>query len=341
MLLAGDIGGTKTRLAIFSPSLGPRASVREATFASQNYPNLEAIVGEFMERTKLPVERAVFGVPGPVVGGEVTVTNLPWRIQESRLGEVLGVSSVHLVNDLQALAYAVPFLQPPDLHILQAAKVESGGTIAVIAPGTGLGEAYLTWDGSRYRAHASEGGHADFGPTNLLELGLLHYLMERLNHVSYERVCSGTGLANIYAYLKDTGYAQEPPWLAEQLSAVRDPTPVIINAALNHESQPCELAVVTLRMFVSILGAEAGNLALKLMSSGGVYLGGGLPPRILSSLKQGHFMQSFLNKGRFKSTLMRFPVWVIHHPNAALLGIAYYGLGLWDRVSRVAFGEYN
>lgn len=326
--MAGDIGGTKARLAIFSAALGPRVPLREAVFPSQSYPNLEAIVREFIVQGDLSVVRAVFGVPGPVVGGEIRVTNLPWHIEESRLQAALNVSSIQLMNDLEALAYAVPFLEPPDLHILHAAEAEPGATIAVIAPGTGLGEAYLTWDGARYRAHASEGGHADFGPTNTLEIGLLRYLMERLTHVSYERVCSGTGLPNIYAYLKDTGYAQEPSWLAEQLSAVRDPTPVIVNAALSHDQKACELAAATLGMFVSILGAEAGNLALKLMSNGGVYLGGGLPPRILPCLEQGHFMKSFLNKGRFKSTLMHFPVWVIRHPNAALLGLACYGLGL-------------
>jgi glucokinase len=186
----------------------------------------------------------------------------------------------------------------------------------------------LTWDGHRYHAFASEGGHADFGPTNALELGLLRYMMNRLDHVSYEWVCSGRGFPNLYNYLKDSGYAPEPPWLAEQLLATKDPTPVIVRAALAHEEQPCELAVATLRLFVSILGAEAGNLALKLMSTGGVYLGGGIPPRILPWLDHKNFMQAFLFKGRFSSTLIRIPVHVILNRNAALMGVACFGLSL-------------
>ena len=210
---------------------------------------------------------------------------------------------------------------------LNDGDVDPKGAIGVIAPGTGLGEAYLTWDGQRYHAYASEGGHADFGPTDALEIGLLRYMLQRHDHVSYEKVCSGLGIANLYAYLKDMGYAPEPPWLIERLIAAQDPTPVIVKAALEHEEQPCELAVATLRLFVSILGAEAGNLALKLMCSGGVYLGGGIPRRVLPWLEHKNFMQAFLNKGRFSGVLIRFPVHVILNSNAALLGVACYGLG--------------
>lgn len=325
MLLAGDIGGTKTQLALFSTEKGPREPVVEKKYVSSGYANLEGVVQAFRAEFDHPIERAVFGVAGPVVGGQATITNLPWIIRVSRLQEVLGTASVTLLNDLQAIAYAVPYLEEQDVHTLNRVEPEAHGSIAVIAPGTGLGEAYLTWDGARYRAYASEGGHADFGPTNALEIGLLRYMLQRFDHVSYEKVCSGLGIANLYGYLKDSGYAPEPPWLAQQLVEANDPTPVIVGAALRHEEQPCELAVETLRLFVSILGSEAGNLALKLMSSGGVYLGGGIPPRILPWLEHTYFMRSFLNKGRFSSELIRFPVHVILHRNAALLGATCYG----------------
>ena len=326
MLLAGDIGGTKTQLAVFSQEKGPREALAEKQYASSAYPNLESIVQAFTAEFQFPIERAMFGVAGPVVGGQASITNLPWLIRETRLRELLGIENVTLLNDLQSIAYAIPYLSPQDLHTLNHAEPVTHGPIAVIAPGTGLGEAYLTWDGSRYQAFASEGGHADFGPTDALELGLLRYMLQRFDHVSYEKVCSGLGIANLYGYLKDSGYAPEPPWLAAQLVEADDPTPVVVNAALRHLEQPCELAVETLRLFVSILGAEAGNLALKLMSTGGIYLGGGIPPRILPWLEHTYFMQAFLNKGRFSTVLIRFPVHVILHRNAALYGAICYGL---------------
>ena len=328
MLLAGDIGGTKTHLALFSAEQGPRTPVVERIFSSKSYGNLEAIVNEFLADVTAPVEQAVFGVAGPVSAGQATITNLPWVIRQSRLQETTGVQDVILLNDLQAIAYAVPFLQPADLVTLNDGAPTASAPIAVIAPGTGLGEAYLTWDGQGYRAHASEGGHSDFAPTNALEISLLHYMMRFHDHVSYEKVCSGLGIRNLYQFLKDSGYAPEPPWLTAQLNEAKDPTPPIVNAALNHETQPCELAVATLQLFVSILGAEAGNLALKLMASGGVYLGGGIPRRILPWLEHKHFMQSFLHKGRFSTELIRFPVHVILNNNAALLGVACLGLSL-------------
>jgi glucokinase len=325
MLLAGDIGGTKTNLAVFSPEDGPRAPLAEATFPSARYPSLEALVREFLSQVDLKVEWASFGVAGPVAAGRATITNLPWVMEERQLQEALNLSSVRLLNDLAAIAHAVPFLEPADLHTLNVGQPAPGGAMAVIAPGTGLGEAFLTWDGSRYRPHASEGGHADFAPTNLSEVELLRYLQGRFEHVSYERVCSGRGLPNIYAYLKDSGYADEPDWLTEQLAVADDPTPVIVNAALDEE-RPCELCVATLNALVSILGAEAGNLALKVLASGGVYLGGGIPPRILPALQQEWFMEAFRRKGRMSDLLARVPVHVILNPKVALLGAACHGL---------------
>ncbi len=329
LLLAGDIGGTKTRVAIVSPEAGPRAPLAEATFPSARYPSLEAVVREFLGQVNVRVDRASFAVAGPVVAGRVAVTNLHWLVDEKQLSQELDIPSVHLLNDLEAIACAVPWLaeEPADLHTLNVGQPVPAGTIAVIAPGTGLGEGYLTWDGSRYRAHPSEGGHTDFGPTNEFEIDLLRYLQGRLGHVSYEWLCSGIGLPNIYAYLKDSGYADEPPWLAEQLAATADPTPVIATAALDPE-RPCELCVATLNAFVSILGAEAGNLALKVLSTGGVYLGGGIPPRILPALQHERFLRAFRNKGRLSVVLERMPVHVILNPKAALLGAAYHGLEL-------------
>ncbi|MFQ5796624.1 MAG: glucokinase [Candidatus Bipolaricaulia bacterium] len=327
MLLAGDIGGTKTNLAVFSSEAGPRAPLAEATFPSGDYPSLRALVREFLAQISLSVDRASFGVAGPVVAGRATITNLPWIIDETQLQEALSLSSVRLLNDLVAIAHAVPFLEPDDLHTLNQGEPTPGGAMAIIAPGTGLGEAFLTWGGSRYWAHGSEGGHADFAPTHPVEVELLGYLQDCLEHVSYEQVCSGRGLPNIYNYLKDSGYADEPPWLAEQLAATDDPTPVIVNAALDEEAD-CELCAATLNLFVSILGAEAGNLALKVLATGGVYLGGGIPPRILSALKGERFMEAFRHKGRLSDLLDRMPVHVILNPKVALLGAACHGLEL-------------
>jgi len=327
MLLAGDIGGTKTNLAVFSPEDGPRAPLAEATFPSADYPSLEALVREFLSQVSLSVERASFGVAGPVVASRATITNLPWVMEETQLQETLNLSSVRLLNDLNAIAHAVPFLEPADRHTLNAGQQAPDGAMAIVAPGTGLGEAFLTWDGTRYRPHASEGGHADFAPTHPLEVELLRYLQGRFERVSYERVCSGRGLPNIYAYLKDSGYADEPAWLTEQLAAADDPTPIIVNTALDSQ-KGCELCVATLNAFVSILGAEAGNLALKVLASGGVYLGGGIPPRILPALEQQRFMEAFQRKGRMSDLLARVPVHVILNPKVALLGAACHGLEL-------------
>jgi len=327
MLLAGDIGGTKTSLAIFSSEAGPRAPLVEATFPSADYASLEALVREFLSLVDLKVERASFGVAGPVVGGQATVTNLPWVIRETQLEEALNLSPVRLLNDLEAIANGVPVLEPADLHTLNEGQPAPGGAIAVIAPGTGLGEAFLTWDGSRYRAHASEGGHASFAPMDSLEVELLRHLQRSFDHVSCERVCSGIGLPNIYAFMRDTGYAEEPDWLAEELAAADDLTPLIVKGALDDES-PCELCIATLNTFVSTLGAEAGNLALKVLATGGVYLGGGIPPRILPALEQERFMEAFRRKGRMSDLLARMPVHVILNPKVALLGAACHGLEL-------------
>ncbi|NJN44857.1 MAG: glucokinase, partial [Anaerolineae bacterium] len=249
-----------------------------------------------------------------------------WVIEEHKLKLELELDSVRLINDLEAVGYAIPELKPEETFTLQEGQPVPGGAIAVIAPGTGLGETYLTWDGNRYRAHPSEGGHTDFAPLTALQFGLLRYLQERIGHVSYERICSGMGIPNIYNYLKESGYADEPPWLAEQLAIAKDPTPIIVEAAVSQD-RPCDLCRGVLHTFVSVLGAEAGNLALKILSAGGVYLAGGIPPRILPILSEGSFLENFVHKGRFSDLLTRMPVHVILNPKMGILGAASHVLG--------------
>jgi glucokinase len=323
MLLAGDIGGTKTNLAIYSDDSGltPRA---QGTFKSAKYPSLEAVVAEFLADAGVLVEKAILGVAGPVVGGQSSATNLPWLISETKLEAILGLHEAKLLNDLEATAHGVPHLKDEDLSLLNAASPR-GGTKAVIAPGTGLGEAILFYRDGHYHVIPSEGGHTDFGPTNLFELRLLRHLMGKFGHVSYERICSGKGLPNIYAFLKKQGFAEESPAMKKALREAADPTPIIVQKAMAGE---CELSIATLNSFVSILGSEAGNLALKVMAVGGIYLGGGIPPKILSKLKDGTFMAAFVNKGRFAEMLAQIPVYVILNERTALLGAACYGLGI-------------
>ena len=326
MLLAGDVGATKTNLGIFSSERGSREPLTEATFSSGEYASLVELAGEFLTQTNLDVDQAVFGVAGPVVGGQATITNLSWAIDQTELKEKLKLKSVILLNDLEAVAHGVPLLEPKDLHVLNKGEPTPHGAKAVIAPGTGLGEAFLTWDGSRYRAYASEGGHTDFAPSNPLEGNLLDYLRDQWGHVSYERICSGMGIPNIYAFFRDSGHAEEPAWLAEQLAVADDPTAFIVTAALEKKAQLC---VDTLDLFCSVLGAEAGNMALAVLATGGVYLGGGIPPRIISVLEQGPFMEAFCNKGRLSKLMTRIPVYVILNPKIALIGAAFYGLELY------------
>ena len=324
MLLAGDIGGTKTNLAIFALDGDWRNPVHEATFPSGDFPSLEAMVQEYVTQQQVAsIDHASFGVAGPVIEGHATITNLPWMMDEQHLQQELNIPSVSLLNDLEAIAHAVPFLDERDLATINPGKAEAEGAIAVIAPGTGLGEAYLTWNGSAYQSHTSEGGHGDFAPTNAIQLDLLSYLLERFPHVSYERVCSGKGFPNIYAFLKDRSLAEAPAWLEQELAQAQDKTPVIMHAAL--DTTACDIAVKTLNTFVSVLGAEAGNMALKVLATGGVYLGGGIPPRILSYLSDERFMKAFTNKGRFGKLLATVPVHVILNPKVALLGAAQHG----------------
>ena len=329
MLLVGDMGGTKTVLAVFSPESGPHQPISETTYPSAHYPSLEAIVQDFLKQVQTPIERACFGVAGPIFDGKAHITNIAWEIDEASLKSRFGWEKVKLINDLQSVGYAIPALEPADIYTLNAGKPAAGGPIAVLAPGTGLGEGFLTCGpDSNYTAHASEGSHVSFGPTNQLQVDLLKYMREKkgYDHVSYERVCSGgLGIPNLYDFLKDTGYAAQPDWLAEKLASSEDPTPVIFAAAQDAD-RPCELCAAVLRLFVDILAAEAGNLALKVMATGGIYLGGGISPRILPYLEEPSFLKMLRNKGRFAEVLAKMPVHVILNSKAGLFGAAAYGL---------------
>ncbi len=280
MLLAGDIGGTKTDLAIFSRDAGPHAPLVRAEVCSADYPSLQALVTEFLTKVKMPIERACFDVAGPVIDGRVKTTNLPWVMDEGSLAKELNFRSVYLMNDLEAVARAIPVLRATDLCTLNAGEPVPKGSIGVVAPGTGLGESFLVWDGSYYVAHSSEGGHADFAPTDERQIRLLQYLLKRFDHVSIERVCSGIGLPNIYEFLRDIEHIPENPEVARLIDSAKDRSVVISNAAIDPH-HPSELCTATVDTFVSILASEAGNLAVQVLATGGIYLAGGIPLHML------------------------------------------------------------
>jgi len=326
MLVAADVGGTKTDVAIFSREGGPHVPIAKARVHTASYPSLQAIIKEFLAKENKSVDGACFAVAGPVIEGRVKTTNLPWTIEETTIARELNLSfpSVHLINDLEAIARAVPSLRPSDVQTLNSGEPVSKGAIAVIAPGTGLGESFLTWDGIRYVAHSSEGGHSDFAPTDKRQLRLLEYLLERLEHVSYERVCSGIGLPHIYRYLRDVEHISEEPGISKLMDAASDPSFVIIDHALRSAGQS-RICAETINIFISILANEASNLALKVLAMGGLYLAGGVVMHTLAALQPSHFMQQFKKKGRLSGLMTRIPVHVVTSP-AALSGAAACGL---------------
>ena len=329
LVLAGDVGGTKTTLGLFEAKRGTDGLVNEAAYSSKDFATFEAAVRAFLKEGADAVEYACFGVAGPVVDGEVKVTNLPWSVDERKVSSELGIPFVRVINDLQAAALAIPYLPQVDFRSLGGGAAERRGeTIAVIAPGTGLGEASVTWDApsGRYNVHASEGGHADFAPTDDLQVGLLRYLMGRIGHVSYESVCSGLGIRNVHTYLDQTkSAAAASEEHRRQIDAEEDPVPLMAEAAIAG-SPRCDLCLKTFEVFVSILGAEAGNLALRTLARGGIYVGGGIPPRILPLLENGRFMASFRNKGRLSALVSEVPVRVVLNPRAGFLGAARFGI---------------
>ncbi|HEY7678380.1 MAG TPA: glucokinase [Candidatus Methylomirabilis sp.] len=319
MILAGDIGGTNTRLAFFKAAGGGLRPVVEETLPSREQESLEAAVSRFVSAHRLPVEGAGFGVPGPVVRGRCEATNLPWVVDARRLARHLGIPGVSLLNDLEANAYGIPELSPGDLVPVHPGAPDAVGNAAVIAAGTGLGEAGLFWDGTRHHPFACEGGHTSFSPTDGTQVRLLQYLLERYEHISWERVLSGPGLHNIYLFLRDTGGGGEPPWLRDELGR-GDPAAVISRAALEGRSALCARA---LDLLVALYGSEAGNLALKCMATGGVFVGGGIAPKILPKLQEPGFREAFLAKGRMRRLLEGIPVRVIVNDKTALLGAAH------------------
>ncbi|MFA5073918.1 MAG: glucokinase [Nitrospirota bacterium] len=315
-ILAGDVGGTKTFLGLFKISPESCDPIAIQTFPSKSYDGVETIIQEFL-KNKGTVSAICLGVAGPIVNRSVSITNLPWKITERSLERYFSIPVV-LVNDLVANAYGIASLKPKDFVVLSRGK-NTVGNAALLSAGTGLGAAILFWDGVRHVPSSSEGGHVDFGPKNRVELCLLTYLFERYGHVSYERLLSGSGLVTIYQYLKDSGeQGTEQEWVREQMQK-EDPAVVITESARLGKDALCAAA---LDMFCSIYGSAAGNLALQGMATGGMYLGGGIAPKIIWKLKEGTFLKAFMEKGRLSDIVRRIPVKVIMNERAALYGAA-------------------
>ena len=336
MFLVGDVGGTKVRLALYQMVDGKLVRQQTDKFMSADYSGLDEVVKIFLGKHQISVTKSCFGVPGPIINGEAQATNLPWKLQEEQLRKTLGIQDVTLVNDLVATAAAVPYLKPQELFTLHAGKRRIGspvkelqpayspladgrdGVFAVLAPGTGLGQAFLLINSREHHLLPSEGGHVDFAPTTEIEVSLLEYLLSKYSHVSYERVLSGPGLVNIYQFLRDMGYAREPAELRERVNE-DDPSSVISGYA---QSGEYELCVKALDIFASILGAQAGNMVLTLLATDGVYLGGGIVANIYKKLAEGITVSAYLQKGRLSDLVKNTPLFVILDDHAALLGAA-------------------
>lgn len=321
IVLAGDVGGTKTYLAAYNPKEHGFTPLYETRYTTRDYENTGALLAAFVEESTLTPQRVVLGVPGPVRQLPVRAVNLPWMIDPEQIKERLGIDQVFLLNDLQATSYGTLALEASDLHTLNAGERDEEGNVAVIAAGTGLGEGGLVWSGQRYVSIASEGGHSTFSPSSELEAELGRYLQRQHDHVSWERVTSGPGLASIYDFMCEREPERESAWLREALTE-GDRSNVIANAALE---ETCELASEAMNFFVYLYGCEAGNLALKLMSTGGLFVGGGIAPKIIARLRNSRFMEGFLHKGRMRQALESIPVHVVLNDKTALLGAAYWG----------------
>ncbi len=327
-ILAGDVGGTKTNLAIIrlTENATGEAMVIEKTarFPSSSHPSLNAILREFLGQLSSPVRLACagFGVPGPVENGRAKPTNLSWGVDAAEIAEEFSIAKVEVVNDLAANAYGIAELKPCDFADLIAGAKDARGNRCVVSPGTGLGQAGLYWDGKRHRIWACEGGHADFAPRNKIEIALLEFLIKKYGHVSAERVISGMGLENIYFFLRDTGRGKELPEVAAARQT-RDLGAVISEFA---DSGRCPMCAETLEIFVNCLAAECGNMALKSMALGGVFLGGGIPAKLLHHLQGVGFAHAFADKGRMRPLLEKIPVRVILNDQAALLGAARHAI---------------
>lgn len=319
MILAGDVGGTKVHLALYDFIGGKLTPARDHQYPAGKYSGLEEIVREFAAGEEITA--ACFGVPGPVREGRLRLTNLPWTLDSREMAVHLKIEYVFLINDLLANGYGIAELAADQIYSLSEGDPRQLANRALISAGTGLGEAFMIWDGHTYVPYPSEGGHTDFAPRNEDEIDLLRFLRQKYNgRISFERVVSGQGLTNVYEFLRDVRGLEEPSWLAERMAA-EDPNAVITELAMAARSEICEKAT---DMFVSAYGAEAGNLALKVLSLGGLYVGGGIAPRILDKLKDGAFLKAFTDKGRLSQLLVNTPVRVILESRTALMGAAAY-----------------
>jgi glucokinase len=327
MILAGDVGGTKVDLALDKFDRGQLQTVHEHKYHARDFPGLVQIVEAFLEECRqtlgqpVDVLSACFGVPGPVRNGRLKLTNLPWVLDSAQLATELKIPHVFLINDLEANGYGIAELTPDQILVLSKGDPAAEGNRGLIAAGTGLGEAILVWNGHSYLPMASEGGHSDFAARNEEEIELLRYLQKTIGgRVSSERVISGIGLANVYAFCRDVKGLPEPPWLKDRMRT-EDPNAVIGELG---ESGASELCVEALNIFVSAYGAEAGNLALKILSVGGMYVGGGIAPKLVKKMQDGTFMKAFTDKGRLSDLLVQTPVRLILESRAALMGAAAY-----------------
>lgn len=322
MILAGDIGGTHTRIALFEKSAGKVTLSLERVYPSREHKGLDEILSLFLSNEPGIIDCACFGVAGPVLHDQVSTPNLPWVVDAVGLAQQIGVKRVWLINDLMAHASGVDDLGPEDFVALN--KIErTAGNAALIAAGTGLGEAGIYWDGERCWPFPCEGGHCDFAPRNEIEIALLEYLLKKYGRVSYERIVSGQGLQNVYDFLRDSGKGEEPEWLKQELLSAADPVAVISKYGLQEKAPICKTA---LDIFVSVYGAEAGNLALKMMATGGIFVSGGIAAKILPRLRDGVFLHAFINKGRLQPVLESIPVKVIVNDRVGLIGAARYAL---------------
>ncbi len=325
-VLAGDIGGTKTNLGLYFAGKGGPLSVSEATFSSRTATGLEEMIEKLLETHPVPVTAACFGIACPVTGVVCQPTNLPWSVSEEKLKKYFGWHRIELLNDLTATALAVPLIDRQALTVLNPTRGDKTGNMALLAPGTGLGQAILLCDQGRYYPMASEGGHVDFAPTDKMEVDLWQYLHKRFGHVSVERVLSGNGLTNIFEWLAD-GRPAAASSRVRQAMIESDPARVIAEHAINNTEPLC---VDALMRFCRILGAVAGNLALTAMATGGIFLGGGIPPKILPVLEKSAFLKRYTDKGRFSDFVASIPVNVIRNDKAALIGAAQRAFELAD-----------
>jgi glucokinase len=318
MVLGGDVGGTNARLAIVELDGRTARIVRERKYRSRDHPGLAPIVRQFCEKEGTRPDRACFGIACPVVGDDCTAPNLPWTINARQLAREIEIPRVTIINDFVAVGYGIESLGPADLATLQEGSPEPQGPIALIGAGTGLGQGFLLWEKDHYRVVASEGGHGDFAPRGELQAGLLQFLEREFDRVSWERLLSGPGMVNTYRYLLAAAVAPEQQTVRTEMGQ-EDPAAVIVRRALDGTDR---LSARTLDLFCELLGAQAGNLALTVVATGGVYLGGGIAPRIVERLRSGPFLKAFGDKGRLSELLSRIPVHVILGPNVALLGAA-------------------